>query len=66
MLNNTLKNLKIMRINSKFYITAWIAVVVLAVLSMLTDKTELYIVTTALMFFQMYVGAVVLITKGIK
>lgn len=66
MLNNTLKNLKIMRINSKFYIIAWIAVVVLAVLSMLTDKTELYIVTTALMFFQMYVGAVVLITKGIK
>lgn len=55
-----------MRINSKFYIIAWIAVVVLAVLSMLTDKTELYIVTTALMFFQMYVGAVVLITKGIK
>ena len=55
-----------MRINSKFYIIAWIAVVVLAVLSMLTDKTELYIVTTALMFVQMYVGAVVLITKGIK
>ncbi len=55
-----------MRINSKFYTIAWIAVVVLAVLSMLTDKTELYIVTTALMFFQMYVGAVVLITKGIK
>ena len=55
-----------MKINLKFYIMAWIAVVVLAVLSMLTDKTELYIVTTALMFFQMYVGAVVLITKGIK
>ena len=55
-----------MRINSKFYITAWIAVVVLAVLSMLTDKTELYIVTTALMFFQMYVGAIILITRGIK
>ena len=55
-----------MKINFKFYIIAWIAVGILVVLSILTDKTELYIVTTALMFFQVYVGAVVLIIKGIK
>lgn len=55
-----------MRINSKFYIIAWIAVMVLAVLSILTDKTELYIVTTALMYGCFFIGAVVVITKGIK
>ena len=55
-----------MKISSKFYIIAWIAVVLLAVLSIVSDKTELYIVTTALMFFQMYVSAIILITKAIK
>lgn len=55
-----------MKINLKFYIMAWIAVVVLILLAYVTDRTELYIVSTFLGFFQLYVLAIVIITKSLS